>query len=272
MRMAMVLATLFACSKPIPVQTLDVQPAPLSVEVADAANGRYLVESVVACGECHGADLAGKYVVDAFPVGRLTAPNLTTLDYDAQDWVRAIRHGVTPGGHKILMMASHDYAALTRSDLADMIAHLEGLAPVERALEPSKLGPVGSSLVRSGRWAFHADEIDHAAPLPMAPEEQTEVKRGAYLARIGSCMSCHAEGVGRGFGPGQPRSANLTPHADGLAGWTRDDFATAVRQGRRPDGESLDPFMPYPFYAAMREADVNALWAYFRSLPPQPSP
>lgn len=256
------------CSRPVPVEPLAVEPAPLPLEGADPVRGEALVHGLTACGECHGADLAGKEMVSGFPMGRLVAPNLTTLDYQTADWVRAIRHGVDAEGHKILLMPSDDYAALSQRDLADIVAFLEGLAPVARELPESRLGPVGSMLVRKGEWPFTADRIDHSAPIPSDPEAQ----RGAYLAQVSSCMSCHGGGPGKSFGPGQPVSGNLTPHPEGLADWSRDDFARAVREGLRPDGSALDPMMPSAAYAEMSDADVDALWAYLQSLPPQPDP
>ncbi|MCB9777163.1 MAG: cytochrome c [Alphaproteobacteria bacterium] len=270
--MSLLLLLAFACSRPIPLQTMAVEPAPLDLSGADPTRGEHLARAVLACTECHGDDLAGTEMTSGFPVGRLVAPNLTTLDYQSADWIRAIRHGVAADGRTLVLMPSDDYAVLSARDLADVVAWLETLEPVAHELPESRLGPIGQMLVKKGDWPRTAERIDHAAPVPgTAPASEATLARGSYLATVSGCSGCHAGGPGKSMGPGV-RSANLTPHEDGLAGWDRDDFAAALQQGRRPDGSTLDPMMPWRHYAALPPADVDALWAWTQSLPAQPDP
>src|SRR5512135_649080 len=62
------------------------------------------------CTDCHGPDLGGRVLVDAFPIGRLAAPNLTRgkggvgARLDAASIERAVRHGVGEGGRLLLYM------------------------------------------------------------------------------------------------------------------------------------------------------------------------
>ena len=49
---------------------------------------------------------------------------------------------------------------------------------------------------------------------------------------------------------------------------TRDEIATAIRTGARPDGRILAPIMPWRSYAALTTSDVQAIVEYLRSLPP----
>ncbi|MFP3701461.1 cytochrome c, partial [Burkholderia sp. SIMBA_013] len=59
-------------------------------------------------------------------------------------------------------------------------------------------------------------------------------------------------------------STNITPDANsGIGKWTYDDFAKAVREGVRPNGDTLYPAMPYPSYARLSDDDMKALYAYF---------
>lgn len=44
---------------PVPLD-VPVQPLDVAVESADAERGRYLVDQVLVCGECHGADMQGR--------------------------------------------------------------------------------------------------------------------------------------------------------------------------------------------------------------------
>ena len=62
----------------------------------------------------------------------------------------------------------------------------------------------------------------------------------------------------------------FTPDASGLAGWSRADFAHAVREGRRPDGRQLDAFMPWRAFAELDDVELDALWAYMHGLAPRP--
>jgi mono/diheme cytochrome c family protein len=68
-------------------------------------------------------------------------------------------------------------------------------------------------------------------------------------------------------------SPNLTPdRKTGLGGWTDSDFSAALRHGRSPDGSPYYPVFPYPAYAGMNDADVAAIAAWLRSIPPVDNP
>ncbi|SDC57947.1 c-type cytochrome [Paraburkholderia lycopersici] len=96
--------------------------------------------------------------------------------------------------------------------------------------------------------------------------------RGEYLARAGDCIACHTIQGGKPFAGGLKfdtpigaiYSTNITPDVNtGIGKWSYDDFARAVRQGVRPNGETLYPAMPYPSYARLSDDDMKALYAYF---------
>ncbi len=53
-------------------------------------------------------------------------------DYTEGDWVRAIRHGVNPAGHALVMMPSGDYAGMSDGDLAALVAYARSLPPMRR--------------------------------------------------------------------------------------------------------------------------------------------
>ncbi|MBB2926021.1 cytochrome c [Paraburkholderia silvatlantica] len=108
----------------------------------------------------------------------------------------------------------------------------------------------------------------YAAELP----NTALVAHGEYLARAGDCIACHTAQGGRPFAGGLKfdtpigaiYSTNITPDANtGIGKWSYDDFARAVRQGVRPNGETLYPAMPYPSYARLSDDDMKALYAYF---------
>jgi mono/diheme cytochrome c family protein len=110
-----------------------------------------------------------------------------------------------------------------------------------------------------------------------------DVARGEYLVKAGGCVGCHtaekkdaqpfAGGralktpFGTFYGP------NITPHPTaGIGGWTEAQFVRAMRHGERPDGSNYFPAFPYPSFTKINDADLGALWAYLRSLPPSAQP
>ena len=104
------------------------------------------------------------------------------------------------------------------------------------------------------------------------PADPALVAHGEYLARAGDCIACHTTQGGKPFAGGLKfdtpigviYSTNITPDANtGIGKWSYDDFAKAVRQGVRPNGETLYPAMPYPSYARLSDDDMKALYAYF---------
>lgn len=64
-------------------------------------------------------------------------------------------------------------------------------------------------------------------------------------------------------------TANLTPdQATGLGAWTADEFVAAIRTGRHQGrGRKILPPMPAPVYAQMTDADLQAIFAFLRTIP-----
>jgi mono/diheme cytochrome c family protein len=102
------------------------------------------------------------------------------------------------------------------------------------------------------------------------------VERGRYLAAAGDCAGCHTTVGGASYAGGRPLetpfgtvlSANLTPDATGLKGWSADQFYRAMHDGIAANGDHLYPAFPYNYFAHMPRADTDALFAYLQSLAP----
>ena len=102
------------------------------------------------------------------------------------------------------------------------------------------------------------------------------VSRGRYVfAAAGGC-GCHTaknqpvNSGGRKYdGPfGTVYSSNITSDRQtGIGDWTDDQIITAIRLGRRPNGERLIPVHPYPVFNGMAEDDLQALVAFLRTVP-----
>lgn len=66
---------------------------------------------------------------------------------------------------------------------------------------------------------------------------------------------------------------NVSMHPDaGIGGWTLDQFATAVLLGVSPEGAHYYPAFPYTTYAHATPGDIADLWAFWQTLPADPTP
>ena len=119
---------------------------------------------------------------------------------------------------------------------------------------------------------FHpASAAGAAAPTPDL------MARGKYMFGAAGGCGCHTEpkgqlnAGGRKYdGPfGTVYSTNITPDRQtGIGAWTDDQIITAIRLGRRPNGERIIPVHPFTIFNGMAEEDLRALVAYLRSVPP----
>lgn len=72
--------------------------------------------------------------------------------------------------------------------------------------------------------------------------------------------------------PGDIRAVvpNITPDPEtGIGRWTDTQIATAIREGRRPDGSIIGPPMPIALYRGLSDHDLTAIVIYLRSVPPK---
>lgn len=267
--------------------------------------GRYLVESILACGNCHtpkapdgtpiaARNLSGGGLTFSIPPFAGPASNITP-DRDTgigtwsdADIKRAIVDGKRPGHGRLpnselaVVMASPFFRALTPTDLDAVVAYLRSVPPIrnEVAAPVYRMPPVHQPF--PGAEAGFADA-----------KMGNPLYRGRYLATIAHCMECHSPmekgrfdfgrmgAGGRVFAPaivtGFPadwpgaRAANITsdPTA-GLGAWSDDEIRRAITQGISRDGRRLQPPMPFAWYARLERADLDALVAYLRTVPPQP--
>lgn len=84
-------------------------------------------------------------------------------------------------------------------------------------------------------------------------------------------MACHTAKGGKPFAGGLAMetpigviySTNITPDKTGIGDYSFEDFDQAVRHGVAKSGSTLYPAMPFPSYARVSDADMQALYAYF---------
>ena len=124
-------------------------------------------------------------------------------------------------------------------------------------------------------WMLNLRGEDSLRDLPgeAAPTVE-QADRGAYLARVGNCMTCHTDRGGAAYAGGRAietpfgtvYSSNLTPDVQtGIGGWSSDQFWRALHNGRSRDGRLLYPAFPYPNYTMVRRDDSDAIFAFLRS-------
>lgn len=241
--------------------------------------GRHLLRSRYTCAECHSQDFGGGTMIDAPIMGRILAPNLTkgrgsrTASYRPADWDRIVRHGVLPDGRPAAM-PSEDFQLMSDQELSDIVAYLDSLPPVDRQMPAPAWGPIGKLLIATGRLTLAPERVasHDAAHAISPPETDATVEFGRHMA--GACMGCHRENYAGGpivsGDPAWPPARNLTPHAEGIAGWTYEQFVRAMRDGVRPDGTAIRPPMTLmiPYAQQIKDVEMQALWTFLQSLPP----
>jgi mono/diheme cytochrome c family protein len=253
--------------------------------------GTYLVRGIVGCGNCHtpqgpegpvaGMEFAGQKVIEE-PAFIAYAPNITPDPetgighYTRDDLKRAIREGKRPDGTIIgPPMPIGLYRGLSDNDLDAIVTYVMSVAPVRNVVPKSEY--------RIPLPPNYGPPVSGVADV----ERSDKVAYGKYMAfSLGHCVECHTPpgpngvpdfagqlGAG-GFefeGPwGLSISANITPHADGIAHYTDAELKKIIQTGIRPDGTHLLPPMGVSYYATINDEDMGALVAYLRTMEPKP--
>lgn len=248
------------------------------------ARGKYLMNSIVACGNCHtmqgpkpGRELAGGTIFnEAF--GEAIAPNITPdKETGIGKWtdaqiIAAIREGKRPDGSIIgPPMPIALYRGMSDTDAKAIVAYLRKVKPVSNK--------VAKSAYKVPLPPAYGAPVTHVPDVP----KTNKLAYGAYLAGpLGHCMECHSSpndkgipdvankpgGGGMSFnGPwGTSVAANITPAAIGK--WTDAQLQKTITTGVRPNGDKLRPPMGFSYYKNISKQDLDALVAYLRTLKP----
>ena len=253
--------------------------------------GSYLINAVMACDLCHtprgksGLIMekrfsGGSQVWDT-PAYTVRGTNITP---DRETGIGAwsdeeIRRSLTDGVHRhgrplSPQMPFAFYKILTPRDLDALVAYMRTITPVRNVVQP----PVYKA-------AMHTELVPGAVK-PFTEEALRDpVKRGFYLATIAHCMECHGrrpDGVqdyknawGKGgyvfTGPwGSTLTSNITSHPkSGIGAWTDAEIRRALTHGVSRDGRAFKPPMDrQDFFSRMTDADLDALVAWIRTIPP----
>lgn len=295
-----ILLTWTGCIADVPVD------AAFSAAAGDVDRGRYLGEHVANCLMCHSQrdwDLLGApntdgvlgvgsnatARVEAFPEGTVLWSRNITSDPETGlgawtdgEIARAITAGLSRDGTPLFLNMPYDqFGQLSNDDLVDLVAWVRTLPPVRHEI-PERVLPLPLNLV--------------VRTMPMAPSAISSTptsgpERGAYLANVASCVWCHSpvdanqvvvpgEEMSGGHewvmpNGGTVRSANLTPHASGLGGWSEAAFVARftgldveAMHATRIEPGGFTTLMPWGSFSGLEEDDLRAIWAWLRTVPP----
>ncbi|MBV8103714.1 MAG: cytochrome c [Hyphomicrobiales bacterium] len=106
------------------------------------------------------------------------------------------------------------------------------------------------------------------------PSDAASIARGKHLVEaVAVCTICHGENLGGKLAfedafLGRGYTANLTSGRGGVGRtYSNADWVRSIRYGVRPDGRGII-FMPSDYFNRISDADLGAIIAYLRSLPP----
>ena len=265
--------------------------------------GSYLVNTILACGNCHtpksadGVPIAQRELSGGLsfttPAFNATASNITPdRETGIGTWTdaeikRALTEGARPNHGRLAnvplaaVMPVSFYKALLPRDLDAIVAYLRSVKPVRNA--------VPDPLYKQASKHDHYPDAEAGFTEAMLKDW---VRRGAYLVTIGHCMECHSTRVGpvsdyqNGFGKGgrqfgpklvqgfpaawkSSTAPNITSHPkSGIGSWTNEEIKRAITKGISRDGRRLEPPMGFAWYAGMNEPDLAAIVAWLRTVPP----
>jgi mono/diheme cytochrome c family protein len=260
---------------------LDVNVTSINLASLDPSKerGEYLFLTR-GCSECHGANGAGRLVIDDQSSGfYVYAPNITrggggaAAAYSDTDWIALLRHGLKPSRSPVLIMPSEDYAQMADEDVAALVTYIRSLPASSERKAEIRMPLLLKALYAFGVATDAAEKIDHTKPAP-ARVPMDSHSQGEYIAK--TCAGCHGAGLAGGKIPGAPptwpAAANLTSAADAAMNryGSAEQFRQMMRSGKREDGTSI-AVMPFESLRAMSDGELDALFGFLKTLQPKSS-
>jgi mono/diheme cytochrome c family protein len=258
----------------------------------DAKRGEYLAKAA-GCVGCHTEDKDGAVPFTGgralkTPFGTFYGPNITPDpkagigSWTEADFARALRLGDRPDGSNYF--PAFPYTSFTKiadSDVRDLWAYLRTLPP---SATPSKDHDLWFFFgwrwpVTFWKWFFFTP-----GPFTSVPGLSDVANRGAYLVQaLGHCSECHTPRnflggpksgryLAGGKGPDGKGVANLTPTE--LKKQSDRELAEFLTTGFTAEGDVPAEAMGEVIRnttSQLTAADLSALIAYLRTIPPLPS-
>lgn len=274
-----------------------------SVNTAAVARGKYLVDHLLVCGECHTpVDANGKPDKTKYLAGSRSydfktmnndivsvyAENLTSDKVEGigawtDDWVRgAITHGLDDEQVPLWpIMPYPEYALMTSDDVNAILAYLRTVAPSKNVVPPDTYPNPGSPAA-----PVNGSKIPKST-LAKTDPQYASAERGRYLASI-ACVNCHTPEISPGIPDftrsfaggrtyrsrsdvGYSTSTNLTPDATGLSTWSVDDIVQSIKTNtEKGTARVLCDTMPGGpgRMGDLTDGDLQDLATYLHTIPP----
>jgi mono/diheme cytochrome c family protein len=230
-------------------------------------------------------------------MGGVSAPNLTAASLGSwtdEDIKHAFLDGVRNDGTPLFpLMPYYAFHNMTPADADAIVTYLRSVPAVANVVPARQPLPVP---IEAPAPPVPEDAIPHTT-LAASDANHAAAERGRYLVgEVGFCLDCHTPwrvgaaqpldlsrvlAGGRAFSakewtvpaPAPPviYSLDITPHANGIAGWSADDVARALGQGTSPQGASLCrpmPAGPLGALGAISRDDARDIGLYLTTIPP----
>jgi mono/diheme cytochrome c family protein len=103
------------------------------------------------------------------------------------------------------------------------------------------------------------------------------IAKGAQLAAVGNCVTCHTAPGGKPYAGGYAlktpfgtvHGTNITPDTEtGIGRWSLANFSRAMREGLDPEGHHYYPAFPYDYFTHLSDEDIAALFAFVMTREP----
>ena len=260
----------------------------LMASPALAANEAGKYQAVLGdCEGCHGKNLAGGVAL-ATPFGTLVTPNITPDretgigKYTAEDFRKAMKEGVAPGGKLLYPAMPYPYYARMRDgDVAALWSYIRSVKPVRQAQNVNQL-----RFPFNIRFSLHVWNMLFFHPVPLGANTARSAawNRGRYLVEgAAHCGACHAP---KNFmGADKPvlsggllqgwYAPDLTSNpVSGLGGWSKADIVEYLQTGRNAHSIASGPMAEAVENSTMKmtDGDLDAIATYLKDLPASGGP
>jgi mono/diheme cytochrome c family protein len=272
-------------------------PAPQTLPAAaQVERGLYLAQ-IGNCALCHtargGEAYAGGRAIDT-PFGSVVSGNITPDrqygigQWSADDFWGALHLGKSRDGHLLSPAFPYtSYQHVTREDSDALFAYLQTVPASTRPHSEGSMGWPFNTQLALWAWRslyFQPETALPAAPAQLAPAEQAQWQRGAYLVQgLGHCMECHSarNWLGARTGPGGsvlPGNLWYAPSLQersgaSVADWTDSEVVSLLTTGLSRQGVARGPMAEVVQHGTqhLTAADALAMARYLRSLPATPA-
>lgn len=275
-------------------QRLDAETI-ASLPEGNAENGE-AVFWAAGCASCHLSSdsdndeliLSGGQRFDT-DFGTFVAPNISMHETDGigawslGDFANAVQRGVSPDGrHYYPAFPYTAYIRMSPEDVSDLYAFMQILPAAEGVAPAHEVGfPFN---MRRGLGLWKRLNLDEQPAIDLADADES-VRHGQYLVEgLAHCAECHTPRgmlggldrdrwmAGAVAAEGRGTVPNITPHEDGIGGWSRNNIVYLLESGFTPDFDSVGGSMAavVRHMARLEEADREAIADYLMALPEQP--